>query len=63
MDLCIGEYNILTIAGSRKFSAEARLKMSGRRHTDESKAIMREARLGKNHPMFGKTVPLQIKKN
>lgn len=65
LDLCIGEYNILTIAGSIKgfkFSAEARLRMSGRRHTEESKAIMRQAKLGKNHPMFGKTVPLQIKK-
>lgn len=58
LDLCIGEYNILTVAGSNKgfkFSAEARLNMSGRRHTEESKDLMREARKGKNHPMFGKT--------
>lgn len=64
LDLCIGEYNILTVAGSNKgfkFSAEARLNMSGRRHTEESKDLMREARKGKNHPMFGKTTPEQTK--
>lgn len=35
--------------------------MSGRRHQEESKSLIREARLGKKHPMFGKTTEEETK--
>jgi len=64
LDLCAGEYNILTTAGSLKgykHSLESMLKMRGKNHTDESKALMSEAKIGINHPMFGKNTSEQTR--
>jgi group I intron endonuclease len=35
--------------------------MRGKNHTDESKALMSEAKIGINHPMFGKNTSEQTR--